>query len=286
MKNKTLYISDLDGTLLNSDKEISKYTMDIINACIEKGMYFSIATARTAASSVKILSGLNINIPVILMNGVVIYDIQQHKYIKTEEISEQTANAILYILNKHDISGFMYAISNDKLITYYENLHTEALRDFYDERVMKYYKSFEQVDSFLNKTKSSSIIYFSLIDEYERLSMVLKDLKDQPDIDMVLYKDIYTENLWYLEVYSINASKYNAVRYIREYYNFDKIIGFGDNLNDIPLFKACDECYAVSNAVYELKEKATGMIADHNSDGVARFIVEREAYCKDVKKRS
>lgn len=286
MKNKTLYISDLDGTLLNSDKEISKYTMDIINACIEKGMYFSIATARTAASSVKILSGLNINIPVILMNGVVIYDIQQHKYIKTEKISEQTANAILYILNKHDISGFMYAISNDKLITYYENLHTEALRDFYDERVMKYYKSFEQVDSFLNKTKRSSIIYFSLIDEYERLSMVLKDLKDQPDIDMVLYKDIYTENLWYLEVYSINASKYNAVRYIREYYNFDKIIGFGDNLNDIPLFKACDECYAVSNAVYELKEKATGMIADHNSDGVARFIVEREAYCKDVKKRS
>ena len=286
MKNKTLYISDLDGTLLNSDKEISKYTMDIINACIEKGMYFSIATARTAASSVKILSGLNINIPVILMNGVVIYDIQQHKYIKTEKISEQTANAILYILNEHDISGFMYAISNDKLITYYENLHTEALRDFYDERVMKYYKSFEQVDSFLNKTKSSSIIYFSLIDEYERLSMVLKDLKDQPDIDMVLYKDIYTENLWYLEVYSINASKYNAVRYIREYYNFDKIIGFGDNLNDIPLFKACDECYAVSNAVYELKEKATGIIADHNSDGVARFIVEREAYCKDVKKRS
>lgn len=275
MKNKTLYISDLDGTLLNSDKEISKYTMDIINACIEKGMYFSIATARTAASSVKILLGLNINIPVILMNGVVIYDIQHHKYIKTEEISEQTANAILYILNKHDISGFMYAISNDKLITYYENLYTEALRDFYDERVIKYYKSFEQVDSFSNKTKSSRILYFALIDEYERLSMVLKDLKNQPDIDMVLYKDIYAENLWYLEVYSINASKYNAVRYIREYYNFDKIIGFGDNLNDIPLFKACDECYAVSNAVYELKEKATGMIADNNSDGVARFIVER-----------
>lgn len=275
MKNKTLYISDLDGTLLNSDKEISKYTMDIINACIEKGMYFSIATARTAASSVKILLGLNINIPVILMNGVVIYDIQHHKYIKTEEISEQTANAILYILNKHDISGFMYAISNDKLITYYENLYTEALRDFYDERVIKYYKSFEQVDSFSNKTKSSRILYFALIDEYERLSMVLKDLKNQPDIDIVLYKDIYAENLWYLEVYSINASKYNAVRYIREYYNFDKIIGFGDNLNDIPLFKACDECYAVSNAVYELKEKATGMIADNNSDGVARFIVER-----------
>ena len=286
LEEKTLYITDLDGTLLNSCKEVSEFTSDCINTLIAKGVNFSIASARSAVLTVRLLSGLNINVPVVLMNGVVIYDLCRSKYIKTEYIPVDAVNAVLSILNEFDITGFMYAVRNDNLITYYENLDSSANRDFYDERVKKYYKSFEQVDSFLNKTKSSSIIYFSLIDEYERLSMVLKDLKDQPDIDMVLYKDIYTENLWYLEIYSINASKYNAVRYIREYYNFDKIIGFGDNLNDIPLFKACDECYAVSNAVYELKEKATGIIADHNSDGVARFIVEREAYCKDVKKRS
>jgi len=141
---------------------------------------------------------------------------------------------------------------------------------------MKYYKSFEQVDCFSDKTSCGRVIYFTLMDEYERLSEVYSSFKTLADIDMVLYRDIYSENLWYLEVFSENASKYNAVKYIREYCGFDRIIGFGDNFNDIPLFKACDEFYAVSNAVPQLKKKATEIIGDNNSDGVARFIADRE----------
>ena len=43
---KTLYISDLDGTLFNKSKKISIFTADVINKCIEEGMLFSVATAR------------------------------------------------------------------------------------------------------------------------------------------------------------------------------------------------------------------------------------------------
>jgi hydroxymethylpyrimidine pyrophosphatase-like HAD family hydrolase len=63
---------------------------------------------------------------------------------------------------------------------------------------------------------------------------------------------------------------------LREYGRFDKVVGFGDNLNDIPLFRACEESYAMSNAVEELKEIATGIIASNNEDGVARFIAQKE----------
>ena len=271
-----LYISDLDGTLLNSNKDVSNYTRDTLNSLIANGVNFSIATARTAGSAVKILSGLNINVPVVLMNGAAIYDMRKNRYIKIEEIPSPTVQDILETLKENGITGFMYSISNDELVTYYEKLDTKALRDFYDERVMKYYKAFEQVDSFINKIESRKITYFTLIDEYERLSEVFQNLKKHSDIDIVLYKDIYAENLWYLEIYSKNASKYNAVKYLREYCNFDRIIGFGDNVNDIPLFNACDEFYAVSNAVGELKELATGIIEDNISDSVARFIVGRE----------
>lgn len=271
-----LYISDMDGTLLNSDKEISEYTKKILNALIAKGVHFSVATARSAASVVTILSGINIDMPVILMNGVVVYDIQEHKYIKTEVIPSTTADAIIHVLKGYNITGFMYAVSGDELITYYESLNTKALYDFHSERVTKYYKSFMQTDSFLDETADNNIIYFTLIGEFERLSEVLKDFRKLPDIDMAFYRDIYAENQWYLEVFSNRASKYNAVKYIRGYCGFDRVIGFGDNLNDIPLFEACDECYAVANAVEQLKGKATGIIRDHNSDGVARFIGERE----------
>lgn len=276
-REKILYISDLDGTLLNSDKAISEYTKKVVNIVIANGGYFTIATARTAVSTVNILAGLNINIPIVLMNGVAIYDLHSDKYIKTEALSEPTANAIIEVLKEHNVNGFMYAISNDKLIAYYDNLNSKALQAFHDERVKYYNKSFEQVGSLLNKTMDNNIVYFTLMDHYETLYEVCNELNQLPNVDVILYRNIYTENLWYLEILSNNASKCNAVRFIRERFRFDNIIGFGDNLNDISLFKACDESYAVSNAVDELKEKATGIIADNNSDGVARFIAERVA---------
>lgn len=276
MALKTLYITDLDGTLLNSDKEISEYSKNTINTIIAKGVHFSVATARTAASSLKILSCININVPVVLMNGVVIYDTQLNRYIKIEEISVQSAHAIIDVLKEYEITGFMYTISGDTLVTYYENLNTKPLKDFHNERIMRYNKSFVQLERFSDKILKDKIIYFTLIDEYKRLSKVLDALKNHPDIDAVLYRDIYAEDLWYLEIHSINASKYKSVKFLREYCKFDRIIGFGDNLNDIPLFKACDECYAVSNAVHGLKEVASGIIGDNHSDAVATFIAQRE----------
>lgn len=277
MKEKILYITDLDGTLLNNSKEVSDFTKTTLNALMAKGVNFSIASARTAASATKILSGLNINIPVVLMNGVIIYDIQRNNYIKTEYIPVNAAEAVLNTLEQGGITGFMYAVRNDHLVTYYENLDSPAMKDFYDERVRKYYKSFAQVDKFSQQVIENEIVYFTLVDEYERLSAVLKSLETYEDINAVLYRDIYAEKLWYLEIHSKSASKRNAVNFLREYGKFSKVVGFGDNLNDIPLFRASDECYAVSNAVRELKEIATGVIGDNNCDAVAKFVFDREA---------
>ncbi len=274
---KSLYISDLDGTLLRSDKELSSYTKYTLNKLISNGIHFSVATARSSATAIKILEGLDINVPVVLMNGVVIYDLAQMKYVKFEVISARTARYIITVLKKHDITGFMYTISDNEQITYYENLCTDVMKEHYDERVTKYNKPYYKVESFMEKAYDDNIIYFSFMDIYERLYRVQSELKDYEEIDSVLYRDVYNENIWFLEIHSKKASKYNAVKYLRESLGYDTIIGFGDNLNDIPLFEACDECYAVSNAVAQLKEKANGIIDDNNSDGVAKYIFRRES---------
>jgi len=59
----TLYVSDLDGTLLNSEKHASEKTMKTINSLIGNGVLFTIAAGRTAATT-HILSRLKINIPI------------------------------------------------------------------------------------------------------------------------------------------------------------------------------------------------------------------------------
>ena len=68
-----LFISDLDGTLLNGNAEVTEFTRDTLNRLMAKGLNFTAATARTLASAGKILSGLDLKLPVILMNGVLIY---------------------------------------------------------------------------------------------------------------------------------------------------------------------------------------------------------------------
>lgn len=278
MKKKSLYISDLDGTLLNRHKRISEYTRKTLNTFIASGGCFSVATARTAVSSTQILSGLSLNLPVVLMNGAVIYDILNGKYIKTEVIPEAAVFAIVEVLKKQKITGFMYSFFDNRLQIYYESLDIAAVKDYHDERIIKYAKPFVQVASFSDKIRGNKVIYFAFMGDKERLTNLMQHLKKLQGIDMVLSNDVYTKTLWYLEVYSKNASKYNAVNYIREHCGFGRIIGFGDNFNDIPLARVCDEFYAVSNAVYELKEKSTGIIADNNSDGVARFIVARRKF--------
>ncbi|WP_378953594.1 Cof-type HAD-IIB family hydrolase [Pelosinus sp. sgz500959] len=277
MKNKYLYISDLDGTLLNGHKQISEFTKQTLNSLIDKGIDFSVATARSAASAVKILSDLQLKIPIILLNGVGIYDVLDHRYLKIEKIETNTAYGILDVLEKYNSTGFMYNIVNGKLNTYYECLATPYLQEYHDERVIKYGKKFKHVSSLTDVIMAGEVIYFTLMGEQQYLEMLIDDLKKLPAIDVMLSSDVYRENLWYLEIHSTNASKYNAVKYLRDHYGYDKIIGFGDNFNDIPLYKACDEFFAVQNAIGELKDIATGVIGDNHSDGVAKFIAARES---------
>ena len=65
------------------------------------------------------------------------------------------------------------------------------------------------------------------------------------------------------------------MRFLREAYGYDSIVGFGDNLNDIPLFEACDRTYGVANAREALKAMATGVIGSNEEDGVIKFLMEK-----------
>ena len=74
MDRDILYVSDLDGTLLNTHDRISPYSLNVINTLIEKGMRFTYATARSLVSASKVAEGLTLHIPVIVYNGAFIME--------------------------------------------------------------------------------------------------------------------------------------------------------------------------------------------------------------------
>ena len=71
---RTLYISDLDGTLLQSNEITSEYTNNIINKLAEHGLLFSYAAARSLITAKKFTKGINAEIPLIVYNGAFVID--------------------------------------------------------------------------------------------------------------------------------------------------------------------------------------------------------------------
>ena len=271
--NKTLYISDLDGTLLNPNAELPAYTKDALNRMIADGLRFSIASARTASSAIKILDGVPWKIPLVLLNGVLIYDFEQQRYLQVLSLSPQAAAKIISTLLELNTTGLMYQLKNNEQVTYYETLEHKPLRDFIEERQIRYNKVFHKVN--FSDMPPEDIVYFTLLDTHDKIQLAHAALSAIPDICLSMYKDNYSPDLWYLEMHSDRATKQNGTIHLREAYGFERVIGFGDNLNDLPMFAACDVKVAVENAVPEVKAAADFICDTNENDGVAKWIEER-----------
>ncbi|ASW43840.1 HAD family hydrolase [Clostridium isatidis] len=266
-----LFVSDLDGTLLNKNKEISDYSKKELNRLIEQGVNFTIASARTPATVVDILEGINIKIPVVLMNGVLIYDIAKQEYIKINKLEDTVVKGVLDILKKYDKNCFLYGIKDNHIFVYYRGIINNPEKDFYNERCEKKLKTFVKIDDYYSLLEEMEVINFVLFDDYEKIKAIYNELKLIEGLYVDYYKDIYGEG-YYLDAYSSKASKANGIKELERYVNCDKLISFGDNVNDIPMFKISDECYAVENGAEELKRIATKVIESNEKDGVVKFI--------------
>ena len=264
---KTIYISDLDGTLLSQNKEISNVTKNILNQLKKKGCNFSIATARTPATVEVILKELDIQEPIILMNGAVLYDLKNHRYLEIEFISQQVVKQVLKQLDYLIETSFIYTIDNNELIVHYQQLENEYKIAFYQERAKSPYKCFTQ-QILKDYTK---VAYFVFLDTEDRIKMIYERVKKIDGIALVMYKDVYSKEGYILEIYSDRATKGNAINKLKRR-GYENVICFGDNLNDLCMFKVADEAYAVGNAMQEVKENATAVIGNNNDDSVARFI--------------
>jgi hypothetical protein len=115
------------------------------------------------------------------------------------------------------------------------------------------------------------IFYITCIDEEDKLRTFYEKYKDK--YHCVFQVDIYTEEHW-LEIMPMAASKSNAIKQLKQLYDCEKVVVFGDGKNDIDMFEIADEAYAVANAVPELKEIATGIIESNNADGVAKYLCD------------
>lgn len=268
---KVLYVSDLDGTLLDKNAKLSERSAEIISGLIKKGMLFSVATARSQ-SSVSILNKLDISIPCIQLNGVLMYDFRNKKYIGCTPMETETADRIINILKSFNRMSFVYKFDEDCGINVeFEKLQNEVEKNFFNARKDQDYKSFKQVKN-ITANENDKIIYFTMVDEYERLMPIYEEIRRVPKAKPTLYSDNYS-NLYFLEVFSADATKATGVMKLKDMLNADKVVTFGDNLNDIDMLRVSDVGIVVGDCVEEVKKYADIIIGKSYEDGVAEYLL-------------
>ena len=268
---KTLYISDLDGTLLNKEGCISDYTIETINKLIDNGMNFTYATARSLVSATPITKNLNLNLPLIIYNGTFIIDGKSGKFIHKNIFNDLQVKFVKNIMEKNQINPMVYALVDGKEKV---TIINEKLNDGTKEYLIK-----RKDDPRINLTNDllslyqGEVYYFTVIGSYQELNSVYEMLKDNVNYNVTFQQEIYREEYW-LEIMPRTASKANAILKLKEILKCDKVICFGDAINDLEMFKVSNQSYAMQNAVDQLKKYATAVIDSSENDGVANWLIK------------
>lgn len=270
---KTLYAADLDGTLLLPGAVLSPFSRSALFSLTSSGVLFTAATARTPATVVNILEGSGTNAPAAMMNGVLLYDLKAKKILSAEKISKETQKHILACAQKHSVVSMVYTLNGENLLVCYRPDGSELVSGFVAARNKTPYKVWLPVKSY-HEAEDRQIIYLAAIGSKEKLEALSEDIKKDTSLKTVLYREVNYDDVWVFEAFSANASKGKTIRKSAELIGADRIVAFGDNLNDLPLFEGADLRIAVANAVPEIKEKADYLCRANTEDGVVRWIAE------------
>ena len=274
-KVKTLYVSDLDGTLLGDDSLLSRGTINMLNRIIgELGGLFTVATARTPATVVPLMQEVHATLPFIVIGGSAMWDPVASSYKHTRGIDDATVNAVADVFDRHHSYPFIYRRHGDSMLYahHYGPLSDQEAR-FVEARQHLPLKRFLLDDNNYRHSDDEALLIFSL-NKYAVLKAIAEDLRATvPTCQVMLYHDIFDESEGYLEIFIAGTSKAAAIRRLAREVNAERVVVFGDNRNDIAMMQAADHSVAVDNAFPEVKAAASEVIGPNTADSVARWIV-------------
>lgn len=270
---KTLYITDLDGTLLDDEARVSAETSRIISQLSRAGALISVATARTPATVEPILADTYTTAQMVVMTGASLWDRRSHRYIGMKLLPTNDVELVVNAMALHGVSLFGYTLSDTGHMDVY---HPSASLNEAEQRFVELRRNLElktfHLSCPLNPADYSRTVLFFGMGSRDGIIALAEYLRSRTDSYVSYYKDTYLPDVWLIEIFAPGVSKAAGILNLKERIGADRVVVFGDNLNDISMFKVADVAVAVDNALPETKAAADVVIGPNTSDSVARFI--------------
>jgi Cof subfamily protein (haloacid dehalogenase superfamily) len=241
-----LIVTDLDQTLLRSDKTISGYTMNVLDHCRANGTKLVYATARSIMDLPDDAKQLTAD-GLCLGNGSVL--IAGGQVITRHYFELPVQNAIFAAFMKESSVYRFSAKSEDRSFYYGKSIDPSNIPyDFPPDDT----RQFSSVA--VRSTHTESVL--AILRQYENIR----------------YYCVTGEDL--ISVLPGNVSKWNGVKLLAEYWQIpiEDIVAFGDDYNDIELIKNCGIGVAVANGLEEMKVVADDICCSNDEDGVAKWL--------------
>ncbi|WP_419210948.1 HAD family hydrolase [Maribacter sp. X9] len=252
-----MVVSDMDGTLLNSDHQVSDHFFNLFEELKKKNIQFVAASGRQYNSIIDKLKPIKDDIIVIAENGG--YVMRKNTELLSTPLSKKHQKDVLGILNTVED---LYPVLCGK-----QNAYINGKSEAFVAKLREYYTEFEILDELENHTgEILKIAIYHFESSEAHIYPKVKHLENE------LKVKVSGEN--WLDISSPNAHKGYALQKLMDLYNIasDEIMVFGDYNNDLEMLALADVSVAMANAHSNVKAISNFETTSNDDLGVERFL--------------
>lgn len=258
-----LILTDMDGTLLNTEKAVSIDNLKAIRYFTDNGGWFTVATGRSKAGMEHFLPALPINAPAVVCNGSVLYDFEQDAPVWTCPIGESGYHLAKAVMEKFPDVG----------VEVYDLHHPYVAQENHLTR-----RHFEYVKMTWNQQEPEDIpqpwLNLVLTQEPDKMPQLRAFLEETfPDQFFLQYSAPHI-----LEIEHRQANKGAGARQLRDWLGVkpEHMYTIGDGTNDIELLTCTQKCCAPENACPEIFALSPHILPDCDHHAIAALVARIE----------
>ena len=210
----TLFVSGVGDTILGADRKLSPYSRVELNRLIEDGARFTVSTCETPATVRELLSGVNLRLPIITMNGAALYSVPDRAYLRCFPLAEEKSRRLMAWLDEKGCSYFSNSVEENLLVIRYRALANPGMEQMYARKRVSPYRNFVRSET----DPAAQILYFLVLDTPERVAAVHDALSAEPwaaEYRVVTEKSEF-EGYVRLKIYDAAVSKAAMLRVLEE----------------------------------------------------------------------
>ena len=279
MAEPSLYICDLDGTLLRSDATLSDFARDGLNQLIDSGVCLTVASARGTAGIRALLDGVRLRLPVIELNGAFVSDMRSGRHLASNVLSVQDACAALEAILSTGVDPVVSTWDGSRDRVHFGSRTNDSLSWYVEEKRRHRDPRLAPCDDLLAVAESEEVAQITTFTPDQEAVALTDLLPSAIGAGATVHSagNVYWPGWTEITIQHRAAEKGAAVPALLEACAIPdvEVIACGDHLNDLGLFAAATHSIAPANAHPTVLESATEVVASNDEDGVVRHLLDR-----------